>query len=92
MKRELGVWKRLSHPNIVPLLGKAYGAKFGSDYPCMISMWMPKGTLAEYIETRPLLSQRIQLVSIRNSGIVISFIIVLQIQGTTAGLEHRTFQ
>ncbi|KAG8216986.1 kinase-like domain-containing protein [Butyriboletus roseoflavus] len=49
VRRELGLWKRLDHPNIVPLLGTALGADFGSDHPCMVSMWMPHGTLVDYV-------------------------------------------
>jgi len=37
------VWKRLAHPNIVPLLGVTL-APFQS-----ISVWMPGGELLEYI-------------------------------------------
>ena len=66
MRRELGIWRRLDHPNIVPFLGMARGEDFGSDYPCMISMWMPHGTLAEYVAQREnmlSLPSRIRLVS-----------------------------
>ncbi|KAF8124531.1 kinase-like domain-containing protein, partial [Boletus edulis] len=67
MKRELGIWRRLEpHPNIVPLLGKVRGDEFASDYPCMVSMLMPHGTLSEYVsrcDTPLPLSKRIRLVS-----------------------------
>ena len=74
MRREQGIWKRLDHhPNIVPLLGKAYGGDFGSDHPCMVSMWMSRGTLADYIkegaETLSI-SSRIQLVSTIDYGLL----------------------
>lgn len=75
MKRELGIWKRLPpNPNIVPLLGTAYGGDFGSDHPCMVSMWMPHGTLAEYVnrdKTVLSLPTRIRLVSRHNPKIAI---------------------
>lgn len=80
MKRELGIWRRLEHPNIVPLLGTAHGEDFASDHPCMVSMWMPHGTLAEYVSGRdnvPSLPSRIQLVSARAYGTVIWFTMML---------------
>ncbi|KAF9230669.1 kinase-like domain-containing protein, partial [Melanogaster broomeanus] len=62
--RELGIWRRLDHPNIVPLLGTASG--FGSGkYPCMVSMWMPHGSLSSYIKkcgTELGTSNRLQLI------------------------------
>ena len=66
LRRELGIWKRLDHPNIVPLLGKTCGAIFGSDYDCMVSVWMPRGTLYKYIKNGETLalSHRMRIVSI----------------------------
>ena len=92
MKRELAIWRRLDHPNIVPLLGTARGEDFGSDYPCMVSVWMPHGTLVEYVNHRGnelLLPSRIRLVSTRDSGTVIQFTMMLQITGLATGLEYR---
>ncbi|KAF8550580.1 hypothetical protein OG21DRAFT_1513853 [Imleria badia] len=37
-RRELGIWRRLEHPNIIPLLGTARGEDFTSDHPCMVAM------------------------------------------------------
>ena len=95
MKRELGIWKRLDHPNIVMLLGTASGEDFGSDHTCMVSMWMTHGTLADYVNQGEImlsLPSRIRLVSTRNSGNVIQFTIISQISGSTAGLEYRRFK
>jgi len=50
------VWKRLAHPNIVPLLGVTL-IPFQS-----ISVWMPGGDLSEYISMNPCVS-RLGLVS-----------------------------
>ena len=41
------MWKRLAHPNIVPLLGVTF-TPFQS-----VSVWMPGGELSEYISTHP---------------------------------------
>ena len=41
------MWKRLAHPNIVPLLGVTF-APFQS-----ISVWMSGGELSEYISMHP---------------------------------------
>ncbi|KIJ65401.1 hypothetical protein HYDPIDRAFT_110460 [Hydnomerulius pinastri MD-312] len=45
-RRELGIWKRLDHPNVVPFLGIATG--FGP-HPSLVSMWMPNGTLGKFV-------------------------------------------
>lgn len=41
------VWKRLEHPNIVPLLGVTISPLQ------LVSVWMPGGELVEYIERNP---------------------------------------
>lgn len=41
------MWKRLAHPNIVPLLG------ITSTPLQLISEWMPGGDLTEYIKKNP---------------------------------------
>ena len=50
------MWKRLSHPNIVPFIGIAT-SPFQT-----ISEWMPNGTLMEFVERNPG-ANRIGLVS-----------------------------
>ncbi|KIJ12959.1 hypothetical protein PAXINDRAFT_101001 [Paxillus involutus ATCC 200175] len=47
-RRELGVWRRLKHDNIVPFLGVVYG--FGlRDGASLVSLWMPNGTLQNFL-------------------------------------------
>jgi len=43
--REIGIWARLEHPNIAPLLGHV------STFPdiCLISPWYPHGNLKQYL-------------------------------------------
>jgi len=41
------VWKRLEHPNVVPLLGVTTAPLQ------LVSVWMPGGELLEYIERNP---------------------------------------
>lgn len=49
IRRELGIWSRLSHRNIVPFLGIVYG--FGRQgNTSLVSMWMPHGTLHTFLE------------------------------------------
>ena len=50
------VWKHLTHPNIVPLLGVTINP------PQLISDWMPGGDLTEYVASH-LDTDRIRLVS-----------------------------
>ncbi|KAH7882658.1 kinase-like domain-containing protein [Phlebopus sp. FC_14] len=46
LRRELGIWRRLDHPNIVPLLGTVSG--FGP-HISLVSLWMPNGTLQAFL-------------------------------------------
>lgn len=48
-RRELGIWRRLDHSNIVPFLGIATGfGVFGSK--SLVSSWMPNGTLQSFLQ------------------------------------------
>ena len=69
LRKEIEIWKRLDHKNIVPLLGTT--SEFGSDCSTgMVSPWMNKGNLTTYQE-RPLTpSQCLQLVSVTQLHIV----------------------
>ncbi|KAG2073456.1 kinase-like protein, partial [Suillus decipiens] len=60
--RELGTWKRLVHPNILPLLGIARGF---SPYISMVSPWYENGSLAAYLRKHEgiILSERLRLLS-----------------------------
>lgn len=42
-------WSKLSHPNILSLLGYIVD----DEYPCLISEWMENGTVRQYLETHP---------------------------------------
>ncbi|KAF9232429.1 kinase-like domain-containing protein [Melanogaster broomeanus] len=47
-RRELGIWRRLEHDNIVPFLGIVHG--FGRhDCTSLVSLWMPNGTLQRFL-------------------------------------------
>ncbi|KAJ7312254.1 kinase-like domain-containing protein [Mycena albidolilacea] len=48
LQREVNVWCRLDHPNIMPLLGITYD--FGTSLS-MVSPWLRKGTLHAYLES-----------------------------------------
>jgi len=55
--KEVVIWKRISHPNVVPFLGV-------SEAPtplCMVSEWMPNGNVRDYVGKNPEAS-RLQLV------------------------------
>ncbi|KIK19691.1 hypothetical protein PISMIDRAFT_30210 [Pisolithus microcarpus 441] len=47
--RELGVWKKLDHKNVLPLFGIAFGFGF---YPAMVCPWAPNGPLSQYLQLR----------------------------------------
>ena len=49
IRREMGIWKRVNHPNIVPFLGTTYG--FGKEgNTSLVSLWMTNGTLQALLE------------------------------------------
>ena len=49
--REVIIWKRLSHPNILPLLGVSVSKN--PQYFRIISEWMSNGNVMEYITSNP---------------------------------------
>lgn len=47
-RRKFGIWRSLSHKNVVPFLGIAYG--FGiRNSMSLVSLWMPNGTLQSFL-------------------------------------------
>ncbi|KAF7975591.1 hypothetical protein HWV62_9153 [Athelia sp. TMB] len=66
LRREIQVWKRLAHENIVPLLGTVIysGPHNGPPIMGMVSPWMENGNLIHYMENRnPCTTERLQLLS-----------------------------
>lgn len=65
IRRELGIWRRLSHPNIVPFLGTVSGfGRLGN--ASLVSSWMPNGTLHDFLlkyNDRLTVAHRLQFVS-----------------------------
>ena len=59
---EAVVWKRLRHPNVVPLLGVVMPLQ-------LVSMWMPNGTLGDFVSAKPNVD-RISLVSVSPRSLV----------------------
>lgn len=49
ISREIGILKILRHNNIVPLLGIATGFGRMPELRCLVSRWMPNGTLNVYL-------------------------------------------
>ncbi|KAJ7444697.1 kinase-like protein, partial [Mycena latifolia] len=47
LRREVKVWWRLQHPNVIPLLGISFD--YG-EYMSMISPWMEGGTLSSHLQ------------------------------------------
>ena len=43
--KELTIWSKLRHPNVLPLLGYYYEG----NCPCMISEWMEYGNAVDYM-------------------------------------------
>jgi serine/threonine protein kinase len=63
LKRELAAWRRLSHPNILSLLGTTTDTRPGG-IKAMISLWMENGSLDQYMKKNSVLtpSQRLNWV------------------------------
>ncbi|KAF8123364.1 kinase-like domain-containing protein, partial [Boletus edulis] len=64
IRRELGIWRRLKHPNIVPFLGIAYG--FGRQgHASLVSLWMHNESLQRFLmkhDDQLTIAHRLQLV------------------------------
>jgi len=62
--KEVVVWKRLSHPNILPLIGVS-----NTLFPfCMVSPWMENGNVMEYLRSNPG-TDRVQLLTDIGNGL-----------------------
>ena len=65
LHRELGIWRRLKHNNIVPFLGIAHGFRMDGTMS-LVSLWMPNESIhkfvAKYDENLSVV-HRLQLVS-----------------------------
>ncbi|KAG9308216.1 kinase-like domain-containing protein [Chiua virens] len=65
IRRELGVWRRLCHPKIVPFLGNTYDFERNGT-TSLVSEWMSNGTLRDFLarnDDRLAVTQRLQLLS-----------------------------
>ncbi|EJD03396.1 kinase-like protein, partial [Fomitiporia mediterranea MF3/22] len=60
--KELYIWSRLSHENVLPLQGFALDKGF----PIVISEWMANGTLREYLKKHPGCSVEDMILGITN--------------------------
>ena len=74
------VWKHLTHPNIVPLLGVTL------DPPQLVSDRMPGGDLTEYVASHPD-ADRISLVSDLPASLY-EMLTPRQLSGIAEGLRH----
>lgn len=52
LARELRIWSKLVHPNILRLLGYTLGIEDGG-YPAMITEWMVNGNVRVFLQIRP---------------------------------------
>ena len=61
--KEVLLWKRLNHPNILPF----YGASMNQNQLCMVSPWMENGNVLSYTGENPE-ANRLRLVSFIEHG------------------------
>ena len=47
--KEIRIWSRLTHKNILPFLGFI----LEGEYPSLISEWMDNGTASDYVREHP---------------------------------------
>ena len=90
--RELGIWRRLSYPNIVPFLGVAYGFGFQGNVS-LVSMWMPHGTLHTFLKAhddRLVIAHRLQLASIPFQCVA-TLLCIFQLLDIANGLDYCEF-
>ncbi|KAG1727215.1 kinase-like domain-containing protein [Suillus lakei] len=53
IRREIGILKTLRHNNIVPLLGTTTGFGRRPELRCLVTPWIPNGTLNTYLASNP---------------------------------------
>ena len=59
--KELTIWSKLKHPNVLPLLGYYHE----DNYPYIISEWMEEGTARKYVDKiEPSAEKLLDMVSI----------------------------
>ncbi|KAG8963598.1 hypothetical protein FRC03_002793 [Tulasnella sp. 419] len=51
--REILLWSKLHHPNIVPLLGFLLTVDGATAFPALLSPWYDKGDVVTYLRTNP---------------------------------------
>jgi hypothetical protein len=89
--REIKLWLKLEHENIVPLWGVADG--FGS-LPALVSPWLENGALTGYLQrNHEVLSynQKFALVRSISHIIIISTLKSVQLKDIARGLQYRMF-
>ncbi|KAG8967635.1 hypothetical protein FRC03_009664, partial [Tulasnella sp. 419] len=52
MQREMDVWRRLDHPNIVPMKGYILDSE-SDENPSLVSPWYSNGNMLEYLSRNP---------------------------------------
>jgi len=52
MKRELELWSKVHHVNIIPLIGIAR-IDWDSNMPAFVSPWMQEGNVMDFIKKNP---------------------------------------
>ncbi|KIJ19708.1 hypothetical protein PAXINDRAFT_96950, partial [Paxillus involutus ATCC 200175] len=89
VNRELEIWRRLRHRNVVPFLGTATGfGQFGS--VALVYLWMGHGTLQTFIDRYDgdlAIAHRFEL--IESAGIRCSILENVPIIGRSSGLPRR---
>ena len=50
-EKEIYVWSKLKHENVLPLLGFAFDE--GTGYPLLISDWMDSGSAWSFVRSNP---------------------------------------
>ena len=75
------MWKHLTHPNVLSLLGATIAPKFQ-----LISNWMPGGDLPGYIKMNPN-ADRLKLAGVP-SIVVIPYLLYYQLSDVAKGLYY----
>ncbi|KAG8894006.1 hypothetical protein FRB99_001576, partial [Tulasnella sp. 403] len=92
--RELAVWARLSHPNIIPLIGYHLNPRL--DEAWLVSSYMDLGNLSQYlISTQPSLERRLRLLNVlintQRRAVLCDFGLAKTMENLPSGLTTSTF-
>ncbi|KAJ3576323.1 hypothetical protein NP233_g491 [Leucocoprinus birnbaumii] len=61
--REVLVWQKLKHPNILPFIGLAFNLGRPAKFPALVSRWCGNGDMMQYLKSNPSYDQKLATIN-----------------------------